>query len=226
MVWAGVVGTGVDGSRVRLCVRWFRCRWRAGWAAAAVCWGQARRKTRSRRWGAPTSLAWTLRHVVSYPVAARSASTRWSPPLRQRSAATFSTMSRRGRSRRRAATMSVQSPLRVPFSMPARLPAAEMSCRSNVSLGGPPSWWITTRRWVDSFPCCRLTVVESVVNELLVWCSTARRWVDSFPCCRREVDEVLSCRPPPCPADRCGLIGAWVRPLIEACPPAWPPCRP
>ncbi len=38
----------------------------------------------------------------------------------------------------------------------------------------------------------------------------ARRWVEPFPCCRREVDEVLSCRPPPCPADRCDLIGAWV----------------
>lgn len=53
---------------------------------------------------------------------------------RRRSAATFSTTTSAGRSRRRPATMSVHSPLRPPFSMPARFPAAEMSCRSNVSL--------------------------------------------------------------------------------------------
>lgn len=68
-------------------------------------------------------------------------------------------------------------------------------------------------------------MINSVVSSRPLWCATARRWVDSFPCCRREVDEVLSCRPPPCPADRCDLIGAWVLPLIEACPPARPPCR-
>ncbi|WP_414639051.1 AfsR/SARP family transcriptional regulator [Actinophytocola sp.] len=98
-------------------------------------------------------------------------------------------------------------------------------CRSNVKIVVPPWWRWTDRRWADSFPCCRLTMINSVVSSRPLWCATARRWVDSFPCCRREVDEVLSCRPPPCPADRCDLIGAWARPLIEACPPARPPCR-
>ncbi|CAM3403695.1 hypothetical protein KIPE111705_06805 [Kibdelosporangium persicum] len=77
------------------------------------------------------SAARTLRQSASYPASARSPSTRWSPPARQRSAATFSSTTSAGRSTRMPATMSVHRPLRVPFSMPTRRPAAEMSWQGN-----------------------------------------------------------------------------------------------
>jgi len=77
------------------------------------------------------SAARTLRQSASYPASARSPSTRWRPPPFQRSAATFSTTTSAGRSTRTPATMSVHSPLRAPFSIPARRPAAEMSWQGN-----------------------------------------------------------------------------------------------
>ncbi|PPK61889.1 hypothetical protein CLV40_13838 [Actinokineospora auranticolor] len=105
---------------------------RSGSAATSpVPRGQASTNTLSRRWAAPMSEARTLRQSASYPASARSPSTRWSPPPAQRSAATFSTRTSVGRSRRTAAMMWVQSPLRAPFSMPARFPAAEMSWQGN-----------------------------------------------------------------------------------------------
>jgi hypothetical protein len=58
-------------------------------------------------------------------------------PVFQRRAATFSTTRRLGRRRRRAATMSLHSPLRSQFSMPARLPAAEMSWHGNPAVPAP-----------------------------------------------------------------------------------------
>jgi len=102
--------------------------------------GQASRNTRSRRCGAPTSSAQTLRHDESYPVAARSPSTRPRPPPRHRRAATFSTTSSWGRTTRTAPSTSVHSPLRSPFSTPALRPAAEMSWQGN------PAVRISTRR--------------------------------------------------------------------------------
>jgi hypothetical protein len=77
------------------------------------------------------SAARTLCQSASYPASARSPRTRWSPPFFQRRAATFSTTRSAGRSRPTAATTWVHSPLRVPFSIPARRPAEEMSWQGN-----------------------------------------------------------------------------------------------
>lgn len=70
-------------------------------SAASGPAGAARRKSRSRRWAAPTSDARRPSHVVSYRSVARSASTTSRPRLRR--AATFSRKTRPGRSTPRLA---------------------------------------------------------------------------------------------------------------------------
>lgn len=144
------VGPGVKVLRScsRRSDRWRCRRARSGWAATPADrreHGQASRNTHSRRCGAPISSARTLRHAASYPAVARSPSRRPRPPPRHRRAATFSTMSSRGRTTRTPTSTSAHSPLRSPFSTPALLPAAEMSWQ------GKPAVRTSTRR-----ACCQL----------------------------------------------------------------------
>lgn len=65
------------------------------------------------------SAARKQRQTASYPASAKSASTRSRPPFRHRRAATFSTTTSRGPSRRMTSRMVCHSPLRAPFSIAA-----------------------------------------------------------------------------------------------------------
>lgn len=131
-------------------------------------------KTRSRRWGAPTSDARTHVQDPMYPSAARSEVTRSSP--RTRRAAAFSNTTTRGRTTRMASAMSNHNPLRFPSFIPARLPALLMSwhghpavststgstaaqsvARMSPWLGTSGQWWASTREASGSASACHAT---------------------------------------------------------------------
>jgi len=88
----------------------------------------ARTNTRSRRWGAPASDARNTAHSASNPSAAKSPRTR--PNSIERSPATFSTNTMRGRTTRTMRAYSLHSPDLSP-ARPLRLPATDTSWHGN-----------------------------------------------------------------------------------------------
>jgi hypothetical protein len=156
----------------------------------------ARMKTRSRRWGAPTSEARRLVQFASYPSAARSPSTRPRPLLRR--AATFSTTTSFGRSTRMPSAMVSQSPLRVPYAMRNAGPAAG---ETDV-LAGKPGTQDVDRIELVPVDVADVAEVRDSRMTLPAACSRAGR---CRPPMRASTEHLLR---PPCPGRRSRCRGS------------------